>query len=66
MNCPQDGCELEFISGQFDTGVVAPDGYRESIWQEGFYCAKCGTTYDESELDELIAEGNDPEFVRPA
>lgn len=63
--CPKDGCELEFISGDFETGVSHPDGTKERHYDEGFYCARCGTAYDESELDELIAEGKDPEFMRP-
>jgi hypothetical protein len=50
MNCPECNTELEFIYGDFETGVAAPDGYRESVYEEGFYCAKCAATYDESEL----------------
>jgi len=51
MNCPECNTKLEPVSGQFDTGVVAPDGYRESCWQEGFYCRKCDYTFEESDLD---------------
>lgn len=66
MNCPEDGFPLEFISGNYRTGVVAPDGVQEMLYGEGWQCPRCHTVYDESELEELIAEGNDPEFVRPA
>ncbi len=50
MNCPECNTGLEFISGQYNTGVVAPDGYRESIWQEGYYCSRCNYIFD---LDDL-------------
>lgn len=63
MNCPQDGTTLEFIFGDFGTGVFHPDGTQKTDYDEGFQCPQCRTVYDESELNELIAEGNDPEFV---
>ena len=53
MNCPKDGFTLEFISGDYGTGVVAPDGIEEVRYEEGWYCAKCGTAYDESDVSEL-------------
>ena len=40
--CPRcKGSELEFVSGDYDTGVVAPDGYCERVWQESFHCLNC-------------------------
>jgi DNA-directed RNA polymerase subunit RPC12/RpoP len=30
------------ISGEYETGVVAPDGYRERQYENGFHCKKCG------------------------
>ena len=67
MNCPECQSELEFVSGTYYTGVVAPDGYRESLWGEGFHCARCNYTYDANELDSLIAEGDDdPKLTWPA
>lgn len=64
MNCPKDGHTLEFVSGDFPTGVSS-NGYHESRYEEGFYCERCGTVYDEAELHELIDEGNDPELAWP-
>lgn len=52
MNCSKDGCPLEFISGDFETGVTTPDGEKERHYNEGYYCARCGTAYDEAELSE--------------
>lgn len=51
MNCPKCRSKLEFISGQYDTGVVAPDGYRESAWQEGYYCKRCDQIYELSDIE---------------
>jgi len=53
MNCPRDGYALEFVSGDYPTGVTAPDGYQESRYEEGFYCAHCGRVFDESDVSEL-------------
>ena len=50
MNCPKDGHLLEFISGTFGSGVFAPDGVQEMLYEEGWRCPKCGTIYDESDL----------------
>jgi hypothetical protein len=52
MNCPRDGHTLEFISGTFGTGVFAPDGGQEMVYQEGFWCPKCEKIYDESDVSE--------------
>ena len=52
MNCPRDGHALEFISGDFGTGVFAPDGGQEIVYGEGWQCPKCGTVYDESDVSE--------------
>jgi uncharacterized protein with PIN domain len=58
MKCPQcNNTDLEFVSGQFDTGVVAPDGYRESFYEEGFYCPKCNYIYDERDVFEGELQG---------
>jgi uncharacterized protein YbaR (Trm112 family) len=64
-NCPKCQNRLEYVAGDYQTGVVAPDGYRESCYQEGFYCERCNQYYDNTDLDDLVAEGNDPEFMRP-
>jgi hypothetical protein len=50
VNCPKDGHTLEFISGTFGTGVFAPDGGQEMVYQEGWQCPKCETIYDESDV----------------
>ena len=52
MNCPKDGHLLEWFSGDYPTGVVAPDGYAEQRNEEGFYCPHCGRIYDESDVSE--------------
>jgi hypothetical protein len=57
MNCPKDGHTLEFISGTFGTGVFAPDGGQETLYQEGWQCPKCETIYDESDVSETDFEG---------
>lgn len=49
--CPKHGnVELEFVSGDYSTGVVAPDGARETRFQQGLYCFKCDAVYDESDV----------------
>lgn len=52
LNCPKDGYSLEFISGTFGSGVFAPDGVEETLYEEGFECPHCGTIYDESDVSE--------------
>jgi hypothetical protein len=52
MNCPKDGFTLEFISGDYPTGVSS-DGYHEMRYEEGRQCPKCETVYDESDVSEL-------------
>ena len=34
--------DIDDISGEYETGVVAPDGYRERRYENGFNCRKCG------------------------
>jgi hypothetical protein len=52
MNCPKDGFTLEFISGDYGTGVFHPDGTQETRYDEGWICPKCDTVYDESDVSE--------------
>lgn len=33
--------EIEDISGEYETGVVAPDGHRERRYENAFRCQKC-------------------------
>lgn len=64
MNCPKDGYELEFTSGNFWSGVSAPDGTKEMLYEEGFQCPRCGTIWDESDLskeDEDVSASSVPE-----
>lgn len=57
MTCPNCGKEsLEPITGQYETGVVAPDGYRETVWEEGYQCSKCGAFTDDAELGRIERE----------
>lgn len=51
MSCPIClSTDLEFLSGDYHTGVVAPDGYRETRYEEGYQCRKCGAVCSEGEL----------------
>lgn len=34
--------DIADISGEYETGVVAPDGYRERCYENGFRCVGCG------------------------
>jgi hypothetical protein len=52
MNCPKDGHTLEFISGDFPTGVIAPDGGKETAHEEGYYCPHCHLVFEESDVSE--------------
>lgn len=52
---------LEFISGEFGSGVFAPDGAQEMLHEEFYECDRCGRKFDPDEIDELIAEGNGPD-----
>ena len=49
--CPRCGKEALYpVSGTFETGVVAPDGYRETVYEEGYQCERCGLIVDEDDL----------------
>ena len=52
MNCPKCNGELESVSGDFNTGVVAPDGYRKSRYEEGFYCPRCRQYFDADDIED--------------
>lgn len=51
-HCPEckDGL-LGFISGSFGSGVFAPDGVQETLYEEWFECDRCGRKFDLSDLD---------------
>lgn len=52
MNCPE--CKeglLEFISGTFGSGVFAPDGAQEMLYEEWFECDQCGRKFDADEAE---------------
>jgi hypothetical protein len=54
-HCPKcHSADLISISGNFPTGVVAPDGYQETWWQEGWECNKCGLKFDKEVDDERL------------
>ena len=58
QGCPSCGASpenLEDISGDYSTGVVAPDGGREVRHEQGYWCQKCGATTDDAELNRLSA-----------
>lgn len=52
MNCPKCGSELEFISGDFGTGVFTPDGVEEIRYEEGFSCPRCHMILDADDLED--------------
>jgi hypothetical protein len=53
MECPRcHSKDLEFLAQDFTTGVIAPDGYRETEYLEGFQCLKCGLCFETEELEE--------------
>ena len=54
MTCPEGHDTLESISGDYPTGVVAPDGGREYRYEEGYYCEKCRRVYD---VEDCESEG---------
>lgn len=56
LTCPScDKETLAPIAGQFETGVIAPDGYRETVYEEGYQCTSCGAFTGDDELDEPSA-----------
>lgn len=36
--------DTQMIEAEFPTGVVAPDGTRETRWERGLRCRACGAT----------------------
>ena len=49
--CPNCGSpDLDFVSGTYQTGVVASDGYAEIAYEEGYECRRCGAVCDERDL----------------
>lgn len=54
--CPKDGMELESLSGDFVTGVQAPDGCEEFSYVEGLVCPLCETVYKVEDLEEAGKE----------
>jgi uncharacterized protein with PIN domain len=51
MKCHEckDGL-LEFISGSFASGVFAPDGAQETLYEEWYECDRCGRKFDATDL----------------
>lgn len=54
--CPECNSELEVFAGRYGTGVFAPDGYEESVWEEGFYCPRCVRVIGNDEFRQRLAE----------
>lgn len=51
--CPNCGArKLFFFSGDYPTGVVAPDGVREMRYEEGYKCYGCQGHFELSDLEE--------------
>lgn len=53
--CPDCKTPLDFFSGAYPTGVVAPDGYEETTHEEGFFCSRCVHVWTQTELDDIEA-----------
>lgn len=56
MNCPECNSELEQFAGRYGTGVLAPDGYGECVWEEGFYCPRCVRVIGNDEFRQRLAD----------
>ena len=55
--CPACKGPLYLREGQCTTGVVAPDGYRESGWETWLECRDCGRVFAENEVYRRRADG---------
>jgi hypothetical protein len=52
--CPScESHDLIDISGDYPTGVFAPDGGQESRYEQGYRCNQCGAITDQAELDRI-------------
>lgn len=57
--CPACGIgRLNFHCGDYGTGVFAPDGYQETVWEEFFQCNQCQETFDPSDINQVSAATN--------
>ena len=51
--CPACGAgRLNFHCGDYGTGVFAPDGYQETVWEEFFQCNKCQEKFGCDDIEE--------------
>ena len=65
MNCPvHTDTELEFNHGTYPTGVRAPDGYQEMVYDEWYYCFKCNRGFSPEDLEDEPMR--DPDHLNPA
>lgn len=66
MNCPTHNTELEFMSGTYGTGVRAPDGTEETVYDEWYYCSQGRHGFSPEDLDDdEVARHSAYGFVRP-
>lgn len=56
MACPICKGEVEYISGDYGTGVFAPDGSEEVRWEEGYYCPRCGRAFSVEDCEDYLCE----------
>lgn len=49
MNCPECNTTLESFAASCGTGVFAPDGYEEQVWEEGMFCPRCRSIFTSDE-----------------
>ncbi len=58
-SCPACGCFMEYVAGDFDTGVMAPDGSYERTEGACYRCLGCGRSFDPGEIDRLDQQRQD-------
>jgi hypothetical protein len=66
MRCPvHNDTELEFRSGDFPTGIRAPDGYQEMAYDEWYWCYKGTHRFSPEDLEDDDLR-YDPDHLNPA
>ena len=55
--CPDCQSDLEFVDGDFGTGVFAPDGTEQMAHEQGYLCPTCRHVWSIKDL--LLAETKD-------
>lgn len=61
--CPDCKTQLDFMSGEYPSGVVAPDGTELMFHEEGFFCSRCVHVWTAKELEDIEAIFRDVEEI---